>query len=316
MPPLSNAKLEEFWQVARFEFEMGMEGINLPYQAITTELPSSTKKNVYPWLSNIPGFREWVGDRVVHRLAARTYELENKSFEHTFAVDKNDLEDDEIGVYAPAFRLQGQHAKEFVGLQIAAKLASGITDTCWDGQFFFDTDHPVDIDNSALGVQSNKLVHASNYDIRVAGNEVAAFQLARAAMRTWKREDGQRAGYIGNLIVVGPELEAAAMTIRQAFIPKVVGSGAAAIPNPLLSAAPEVLVIDQFDSSAGVWHLACTTKPIKPMLWQNRKDVEFTILNQPTDEAVYRRREIEFGADLRGAPGYTFPGLMFRMSQA
>jgi len=318
---LSNTKLDEFNQIARFEFETSFAdaSANLAYRMITTELPSTTKKNLYPWLASIPGFREWIGDRVVHRLAARTYELENKHYENTFAVDKNDLADDNIGIYRPAFQLQGRLAAEFKGQEIAKKLAAGTTELGWDNQFFFDVDHPVDIDASGAGTQSNKLTGAT-YDMRTAGNEMTAYLAARTAMRKWKREDGQAAGFVGNLIIVGPDLEAAAMRVRASMTTTVIRNvagtenvGAVLAPTPL-SSAPEVLVLDQIDSSGGVWYLADVSKPIKPMLWQNRQDVMFDVLDRRTDENVFSRREIIWGADFRGAAGFTFPGMIFRMS--
>lgn len=318
---LTNAVIEQFNQIARFEFEMAMDNAaaNQKYKAFTTILPSTTSKNIYPWLASIPGYREWIGDRVVHRLAARTYELVNKHFEHTMAVDRNHLLDDNIGIYRPAFQMQGALAAEFIGKQIARKLAAGTTDLAWDNQYFFDVDHPVDIDSSGAGVQANLLTGAT-YDMRTAGNEMSAYLAARTKMRKWKREDGETAGYVGNLIIVGPDLEAAAMRVRAGMVTTVVKNVAgtenvtAVLAPTTLSSAPEVLVMDEIDSSGGVWFLADASKPIKPLIWQTRQDVIFDVLDRRTDENVFSRREIIWGSDFRGAPGFSFPGMLFRMS--
>ena len=66
---------------------------------IASEVPSTTKANDYTWLSNFPGMKEWVGKKQVKKLSEYNYVIVNKSYESTVAVKRDDIEDDQLGIY-------------------------------------------------------------------------------------------------------------------------------------------------------------------------------------------------------------------------
>ncbi|PKN07501.1 MAG: head protein [Deltaproteobacteria bacterium HGW-Deltaproteobacteria-8] len=111
--------------------------------AVATTVPSSSKSNTYGWLGQFPQLIEWVGSRVVKDMAAHGYSITNKLFEGTVGVPRTDIEDDEVGVYKPLFGEMGRAAKTHPDVLIFALLKAGLTTLCFDGQNFFDTDHPV-----------------------------------------------------------------------------------------------------------------------------------------------------------------------------
>src|SRR3954470_6409634 len=80
---------------------------------IATTVPSSAKQETYGWLNKIPNVREWIGDRVVQNLGESTYAIKNKSWELTLGVDRDDIEDDTLGVYAPLFQEFGASTGAF-----------------------------------------------------------------------------------------------------------------------------------------------------------------------------------------------------------
>jgi phage major head subunit gpT-like protein len=97
----------------------------------------------YGWMGKTTQFREWLGDRVIQNLSSSDYSIKNRSFEDTVGVDRDDIEDDRYGVYSPLFQQLGQDAKVHPDTLIFDLLKNGFTNTCFDGQYFFDTDHPV-----------------------------------------------------------------------------------------------------------------------------------------------------------------------------
>lgn len=105
--------------------------------------PSTGRSVDYKWLGDFPMMREWVGDRVIKDLSAFHYELINKSFESTIEVDRDDIDDDQIGVYTPMIQGLAQSAKVHPDILIFALLKLGFSTLCYDGQYFFDTDHSV-----------------------------------------------------------------------------------------------------------------------------------------------------------------------------
>lgn len=59
------------------------------------------------------------------------------------------------------------------------------------------------------------------------------------------------------------------------------------------------------------WFLLDTKRPLKPMIFQDRKAAEFVSMTKIDDEAVFMAKEFRYGVDLRCAPAYSFPQLAF-----
>ncbi len=85
-------------------FNRAFEGVTPLYTQIATTTPSTTDSETYAWLGDIPGMREWIGDREIQNLSASDYTIKNKDFELTVGVDRNAIEDDKIGLYNPSAR--------------------------------------------------------------------------------------------------------------------------------------------------------------------------------------------------------------------
>lgn len=124
-------------------FQDALAATPTDWEKVATRVPSSSASNTYGWLGQFPALREWVGDRVLKDMAAQAYQVQNKLYEGTVAVKRTDIEDDNVGVYTPLFSEMGRAAKAHADQLVFALLAAGETTTCYDGQNFFDTDHPV-----------------------------------------------------------------------------------------------------------------------------------------------------------------------------
>lgn len=124
-------------------FTGGVGQADTDHLRIATPVPSTTGREEYGWLGKIPSVREWIGDRVVQNLKTHDYAIKNKDWELTIAVDRNDIEDDNIGIYAPLFTEMGQSTGAKACELVFEALKNGFATKCYDGQFFFDTDHPV-----------------------------------------------------------------------------------------------------------------------------------------------------------------------------
>ncbi len=112
------------------------------YNTVAMDVTSITSANEYPRLDDLPGFREWLGDRIIHDLGGQTYTIKNKTFEKTIAIKREQIEDDQIGIFTPVAAQMGQDAAEFPDTIVWPLFKIGDTVKCYDGQYFFDTDHP------------------------------------------------------------------------------------------------------------------------------------------------------------------------------
>ena len=133
-------------------YQNGFESAESAYAKIAMTVPSSSASENYGWLGQMPKMKEWVGDRIVGNLMVHTYAVENKKFESTVEVDRTAIEDDKYGVYAPFFKEMGRSAAEHPDELIFSLLVKGFTTKCYDGQYFFDTDHPVKVGDNTVSV--------------------------------------------------------------------------------------------------------------------------------------------------------------------
>lgn len=133
------------------------------YAKIATTIKSASASNTYGWLGQFPQFREWIGDRVIKDMATRGYQITNKSFESTFGVKATDIEDDNIGIYAPVVREMARAAKAHPDELVFSLLKDALSTECYDGQNFFDTDHPVfpNVDGTGDAVTVSNLAEGS-----------------------------------------------------------------------------------------------------------------------------------------------------------
>ena len=130
-------------QAVNATFMVGIEKKTAPWDVVAMEVPSMTAENVYPYLRSIGRIREWLGDRVKQNLAKGEFRVVNKDYEHTEAIPRNALLDDQFGVYKPRFEQMGRNVANFASQLTYGLLKTGFTALCPDGQYFFDTDHPV-----------------------------------------------------------------------------------------------------------------------------------------------------------------------------
>ncbi|MFC0686405.1 Mu-like prophage major head subunit gpT family protein [Novosphingobium clariflavum] len=124
-------------------FQGGLGQVESQWQSLATLVPSSTGSNEYGWLGKFPKMREWFGDRVVHGMEAHGYAIKNRDFELTIGVDRNDIEDDNLGLYSPLFTEMGMSAASHPDELVWELWQEAFDTECYDGQNFFDTDHPV-----------------------------------------------------------------------------------------------------------------------------------------------------------------------------
>ncbi|MDI3547894.1 MAG: hypothetical protein PWR10_1546 [Halanaerobiales bacterium] len=237
-------------------------------EKVATEVPSTTRENAYKWLGSFPRLREWIGERQVKQLAAHDYAIKNKSFEATIEVDRDDIEDDQYGIYRPMIEEMGRAAKAHPDILVFEVLNKGFENFCYDGQYFFDTDHPVKgqsvsnfqggsgtpwflldttraikpiifqmrrkpqfvsldkVDDENVFMKKKflygvdyrgnagyglwQLAYASKQDLTAEN-----YASARAAMMSFKDDEGVALGIKPNLLVVPPSLEGAAKEILE-----------------------------------------------------------------------------------------------------
>lgn len=133
-------------------FQMGFGEAPSDHEFFVMETMSTTAEEEYPFLGEDDDVREWLGERVVQGIREHGYKILNKDYERTVSVLRNHIQDDRYGTYTPRFERMGRAAGRHICKTSFATLVDGFSEECFDGQSFFDTDHPV---GGGGSVQSN-----------------------------------------------------------------------------------------------------------------------------------------------------------------
>lgn len=214
---ITPASLTTLFTAFKAAFNTGFRSYTPLWSQVATLVPSTTSTEEYGWLGQFPRLREWVGDRHIKNMAAHAYSIKNKKFEATVAVDRDKVEDDTYGLYAPLMQEMGHAAATHPDELVFALLAAGFSAAGYDGQPFFDADHPV-LD-----------------------------------------EHGE-----------------------------------------------EQSVSNTQSGSGSPWFLLDARRPLKPLIFQRRRDYDFRALNRLDDDHVFKRDEYVYGVDARANVGFGF----------
>lgn len=265
-------------------FNRALTTVDPLYKQIATVTPSTTDVETYAWLGDIPGMREWIGDREIQNLAASGYTIKNKDFELTIGIDRNAIEDDKIGLYNPSVEMLAQSAAMHPDELVFALLASGFSAKCYDDKPFFSDTHQM-----GKKTASNKGTAQLSLDAYIA---------ARAGMMSLTNGKGRALNIVPDLLVVPPALEAKAREILVADF--INGS------RNTMQGTAKPLVVPQLAGHDKAWFLLSTSRPLKPLIYQERKKAKFVSLTSETDENVFMKKQFIYGADSRGNAGFGF----------
>lgn len=219
---VNSGNLQTLYRGFNAAYKEGFGQAPADHAEVTMDVVSSTRTEEYGWLGQSPSLREWAGERVVRGIAEHSYAIKNRKFENTIEVGRDDIEDDHYGVYAPLFSEMGRAAAAHPCELVFGLLKDGFEKKCYDGQYFFDTDHPVE------------------------GKSVS--------------NDG----------------------------------GGAKTP----------------------WFLADCSRMVKPIIFQRRRDYNFTRMDKPDDEQVFMSDQYRYGVDARVNVGFGLWQLAYGSKQS
>jgi len=140
---INSANLDALRVGFKTSFQGAFNAVPSLRDRVATTIPSSASENIYGWLGELSSMQKWLGPRTIDNLKNSDYRIRNEAWEKTVGVDRNDIEDDTLGQYATRFDMLGRAAARHPEQLVFAALAGGFTTNCYDGQNFFDTDHPV-----------------------------------------------------------------------------------------------------------------------------------------------------------------------------
>lgn len=301
---INSSNLNILTQNVQVLFNKAFESAPSDYlDKLATVVTSNTKEEIFPMVAEIPQLREWVGDRQANDVATYDYKVTNKDFELTIKLDRNKVLDDQYSLWMQTVvPMVAQQAKRKPSLLVRDMLRAGQSTTCHDGQNFFDASHPI---NKFPG-GGFAGVTQQNYWSSGKALTFDNYRDVRAKMMNFRGESGERMNITPTLLVVPPALEMQARMIlnNDMVAAQTFGNdtNVGGYSNPLKGSA-ELLVLPDLGADTTTWYLLDTSKALKPFLYIKRQDPILVPMFNPNDESVYRRKEFEFGVDMRGAAG-------------
>ncbi len=288
---VNKAVLKEIFQNLKVTFDKAFSGTETVWPKVAMEVQSTGAENSYKWLSKFPKMRKWIGEKHVKALSAFEYTIRNDDWEVTVEADRNDIEDNQIGGLAIQASGAGESAKQLPEEIIEELISDGFLQKCYDGQFFFDTDHEV-------GGQSVSNKGTMALDISTPAAAEASYGKARTAMVGFKDDEGRTLRVKPNVLLVSSALEDKARTLMTAD--KLADGNV-----NIYKGTADVVVMPGLKSDTA-WFLLDTTKAVRPFILQMRKQPVLVSQTSLDSERVFHERTFLFGAEARMSGGYAF----------
>lgn len=143
----SRAIIGEFY--ATLQQDLGLSWID----SVSNLFDSNQESETYKWLGMAPAMREWIGGRQAKGFRTDGITIVNKNFEATLEVLVDEIRRDKTGQVMVRVRELAERTNAHWASLLSALLIAGESTACYDGQFFFDTDHSED----DSGSQSNDI---------------------------------------------------------------------------------------------------------------------------------------------------------------
>jgi phage major head subunit gpT-like protein len=143
----SRAIIGEFY--ATLQQDLGLSWID----SVSNLFDSNQESETYKWLGMAPAMREWIGGRQAKGFRTDGITIVNKNFEATLEVLVDEIRRDKTGQVMVRVRELAERTNAHWASLLSALLIAAESSVCYDGQYFFDTDHVED----DSGSQSNDL---------------------------------------------------------------------------------------------------------------------------------------------------------------
>ncbi len=274
----------------RSEFFQRFEAQQTFWQDLATRIPSTKDKESYKWLGSIPKMREWGTGRLARGVRTESYDVENLKYESTLEIDRDEIDDDQTGQIRIRVQELAVRAATHKDYLVSQLLINGATAgfLSYDGVTFFNATHA----SGASGNQANLLAPAAVAPTAPTTAEFSkALKAAIAAMLALKDDvgDPMSISAAGLVCVVPPSMY---MTALEAVSSTVVSS-----TTNILAGAARVIAFPWL-TTATTWYLLKTDGVLRPFILQDRAPVEFTALENQSDEG-FRREKFLYGVRAR-----------------
>jgi phage major head subunit gpT-like protein len=178
----SRAIIGEFYNT--LQQELGASWI----AAVSNYFDSDQESETYKWLGMAPAMREWIGGRQAKGFRENGLTIVNKKFEATLEVLVDEIRRDKTGQVMVRVREMAERTNSHWAKLLSTLIVNAESSVCYDGQYFFDTDHA----EGDSGPQDNDLsVDVATPAAPTAGEMETAIMRSVTAILGFKDDQGE-----------------------------------------------------------------------------------------------------------------------------
>lgn len=263
-------------------------------------MESSQEIETYAWLGQVPKMRQWIGGRQPKGLREQSFQITNKDYEATLDILTKDLRREKWGQIRTRIAELARRTLTHPASLMTTLIVNGAASLCYDGQYFYDTDHA----EGDSGAQSNKLSQAAATGTTPNVQEFRDAVLAAiAAILGFKDDQGE------------PMNEDA--RVFEVMVPSTLwATAAAALTLPQLDQGATNLIpaLRDFDikpvvnarlTDATKIYVNRTDAETKPFILQEEVPLNVAAITEGS-ELEFKEKKHWYGVDWAGAMGYGF----------
>lgn len=270
---------------------------------------STGKRELIEWLLTTAKIVDLPqGEMHFEDLVTQTHEATNVPRGTGLKIDRDKWNDDDAKFAAQWASQAGAEmalSPQYLGIDL---ILGGETQKSYDGQNYFDEDHPVNPFDDSKGTYRNLITDVAQIDPTLPSTDPVLtednFALGVSHIKTFVMPNGRNRELEPFLLGVPPQLEKKARTVTGAkYI--------SATDNVLSDYHIEPLVMNQFSVEPQNWYLFCRMggELGLPFVWQVREDYGLSSYDGVTDAELSRMNELEWHVRGRNVAFYGHPFL-------
>lgn len=268
---------------------------------VAMRMNSDQATETYAWLGTSPALREFIGGRTPAELGELSFTISNKDYEGSISIKSKDMRRDKMGMINVRVNQLADRANDHPAKLLTALMIAGESTTCYDGQYFFDTDHS----EGSSGTQSNDITSiAANTAAPDVDAMTKAIMAGIQAMYGIKDDRGEPMNQSARSFQV--QVPISMMAVALEAVSALLGTGGKSQTIPALAGIFDITVVP---NPRLTWTtkiaLFRTDEAAKPFILQQEGDPDVVALGDGSEYEQLNKEQL-FGIDWCGNVGYAY----------
>ncbi len=281
-------------------------GNNSWIDRVAMRMSSDQAIETYAWLGSSPAMREFIAGRQPAELKENSFQISNKDYETSLKVLLKDMRRDKLGMIQMRVNQLADRAMDHPAKLLSNLLVAGEATTCYDGQYFFDTDHS----DGDSGTLSNSITYnstAASVPTTAPTTDVMGEAILKSIQQMYgfKDDKGEPINQSARdfTVMVPTPFMGVALKATTAIL----GTGGVSATLPSLSQYFNITVVPnaRLNSWTTKFVTLRTDEAAKPFILQEEGPMDVMALGEGSEYAQLNK-ECLFGIDWSGNVGYAW----------